>query len=118
MGIFSAISYICILKLSGNLYKYIGNRFKYRFYNNPNSGINDETHVSSFFIDHNPFARWHAVRLFDGGVPGVGDVDQFNIVTAHDKWKEPNANWTFMCETVDLIYTDCHETELLTNINV
>ena len=33
-----------------------------------------------------------AVRFLDGGVPGVGDVDQFNIVTAHGKWKEPNTD--------------------------
>ena len=57
------------------------------------------------------------MRFLDGGVPDVGDVDQFNIVTAHDKWKEPNTDRAFMCETIDLIYTYCHETELLTNIN-
>ena len=106
-----------LLKFSGNLYKYIGNGFKCRFYNNPLSGIDDETHDGSFFIDYNPFAWRHAVRLQGDGKPEVGDIDQFNVVTAHDKWTEVDGGETFFTNPVDYILMDSHNTETITSYN-
>ena len=95
-----------LLKFSGNLYKYIGNGFKCRFYNNPGSGLDEVSNDGSFFIDYNPFAWRHAVQKQNNGKPEPHDTDQFNVVTAHDKWVERNLAQTFFTCPVDFIYTN------------
>ena len=95
-----------LLKFSGNLYKYIGNGFKCRFYNNPGSGLDEVSNDGSFFIDYNPFAWRHAVQKQNNGKPEPFDTDQFNVVTAHDKWVERNLAQTFFTCPVDFMYTN------------
>lgn len=70
-----------MFKFSPDLYKYIGNGFQCRFYNNDLGIIQNESgnNDGSFFIDYNPFIWRH--RNIDGN-----DIDERTIVSDLSKW--------------------------------
>ena len=75
-----------LIRFSANLYKYIGNGFKCRFYDNPNGrhvGAADvEKSDGSFFIDINPFVWRHLpILVAPGAVP---DADLSTIITRRE----------------------------------
>lgn len=102
-----------LLKFSANLYKYIGNGFKCRFYNNPGSTLNESKHDGSFFIDYNPFL-WRHKRKFNGeGHEEVADINCFNVITPYDKWH--GLNNSFLKNHTDLILFQTNSTQEITN---
>lgn len=70
-----------LIRFSANLYKYIGNGFKCRFYDNPNGrhiGAADaEKSDGSFFIDFNPFVWRHRAAT----ALAVLDTDMSTVIT-------------------------------------
>lgn len=88
-----------LLKFSANLYKYIGNGFKCRYYNNPGSTLDENTNDGSFFIDYNPFAWHHAKKLNDGS-----DISCFNKFTSFDLYDENNKEVFFRRPADYLLY--------------
>ena len=79
-----------LIRFSGNLYKYIGNGFKCKFYDNPAgrnlpAAVNDpEKSDGSFFIDFNPFAWRHLSYA-------AGDPDERDAVTNFNYFGRPGA---------------------------
>lgn len=107
-----------LLKFSANLYKYIGNGFKCRFYNNPGSTLDENTNDGSFFIDYNPFAWHHAKKLDD-----EGDVSCFNKFTSFDLYrnyeyyffKKPGDYLLYLADSsYDVTNTDVNEKDRIT----
>lgn len=72
-----------LFKFSPDLYKYIGNGFKCRFYNEPGTIYSDAKADGSFFIDYNPFVwRHHRILKGSGGeVYDETDKDQTKVIT-------------------------------------
>ena len=84
-----------LFRFSANLYKYIGNGFKCKFYDNPEGRglgfaggapvVYPEMNDGSFFIDYNPFVWKHK----DTGLPG--DLDKRVVVSNPAFWGDPGA---------------------------
>ena len=76
-----------MFKFSPDLYKYIGNGFQCRFFNNDLNAVQDElgNNDGSFFIDYNPFAWRHLA------IAGI-DVNERIIVSDDDKWPTNRAH--------------------------
>lgn len=70
-----------MFKFSPDLYKYIGNGFQCRFFNNDLNAVQDESgnNDGSFFIDYNPFAWRHLGK-------NVVDVFERKITSDQQKW--------------------------------
>lgn len=85
-----------LFKFSPNLYKYIGNGFKCRFYNNPSSPYSNDISDGSFFIDCNPMVWRHHQRYIekDGDVIfDPEDIDERDVVSDTDKWGYPTSRF-------------------------
>lgn len=76
-----------MFKFSPDLYKYIGNGFQCRFYNNDLRIVQNETgnNDGSFFIDYNPFT-WRHLAI------DANDVDECTIVSDQTKWPNNRAH--------------------------
>lgn len=79
-------------RFSGNLYKYIGNGFKCKFYDNPMGrnlpagAVDPEKNDGSFFIDFNPFP-WRHVSV--GALAAGNDPDERNVFTTLQYFGSP-----------------------------
>ena len=93
-----------LIRFSANLYKYIGNGFKCRFYDNPNGrnvgAADEEKSDGSFFIDINPFVWRHLPIAAGGGAP---DADLSTIVTSKQYFGPPGV----IDDELNYVETEC-----------
>ena len=93
-----------LFRFSGNLYKYIGNGFQCRFYNNALADrLNDadENPDGSFFIDYNPFAWRHP-----SNVDEAAEQDERRVVTDTNVWgngyiRNEDAYISSICDSIN-----------------
>ena len=97
-----------LIRFSGNLYKYIGNGFKCRFYDNPLGrnlpvgAVDPEKNDGSFFIDFNPFAWRHKAI-------GAGDNEISVIFTDMGHFERPG----IIGNEEDYICMECDDTYVI-----
>lgn len=98
-----------LIRFSGNLYKYIGNGFKCRFYDNPLGrdlpvgAVDPEKSDGSFFIDFNPFAWRHKAV-------NVGDAELSTVFTNMDHFDRPGV----VSNMQDYITMECDYSYVIT----
>lgn len=111
------LDYGILFKFSANLYKYIGNGFQCRFYNDPTSTATSEKSDGSFFIDYNPFAWRHRKILDLFQEPSAADTDPSSIVSDKKYWSSVDDPGLFMDET-DFIEWKADETKEITKAGI